>query len=111
MSPRYQVSIQTYKTADISIENGEEPTEEPSTDVTDEAPADNKPQSNQSIENVQSSQTPESVLDNTNQPSDETVESMGGVEDGTDIPVNDDASNSENSSDTSISSDNTGSAD
>ena len=98
--------------ADIHpIENGEEPTEEPSTDVTDEAPADNKPQSNQSIENVQSSQTPESVLDNTNQPSDETVESMGGVEDGTDVPVNDDASNSENSSDTSISSDNTGSAD
>lgn len=108
--PTVQTPVSDGAAADVPpVNNGEQPTEEPSGEVTDEPQDDNTPQSNQSIETVQPSQTPESVLDNTNQPSDETVENEGVVDDGADIPVNNDVSNSENSSDTSISSDSSGS--
>lgn len=111
--PPVQTPVSDGATADVPpVDNGEQPTET-SGEAVDEPQADNTPQSNQSIGNVQPSQTLESVLDSTNQnqPSDGTVENTDGIEDGEDVPVNSDVSNSENSTDTSISTDNTASAD
>ena len=97
-----------------TVHNGETPdTGSPSdtttTDVTGDLQSDQTPSPNQSIDKIQPSQTSESVLDNTNQPNNETPENTES-DDGT-VEVDNNISNSENSSDESTPSEGNDSAD